>query len=67
MIINKIQEYYILVPNKLFRCSLKLFRTNHIFLEIFKSEYDEINVWFTDQNSQALEIADKTNLTIVIK
>ena len=41
--------------------------TNHIFLKIFNSEYDEIKVCFTDQNSQPLEIEDRINLTLVIK
>ena len=41
--------------------------TNHIFLKTFNSEYDEIIVWFSDQNSQPLEIEDRINLTMVIK
>ena len=34
---------------------------------MFNSEYDEIVVWFTDQNSKPLEIEDRINLTMVIK
>ena len=30
-------------------------------------KYDEIVVWFTDQNSKPLEIEDRKNLTMVIK
>ena len=64
MIVSKIHEYYIrFVPNKLFEIS----PTNHIFLKTFNSEYNEIKVWFTDQNSQPLEIEDRINLTMVIK
>ena len=33
----------------------------------FNSEYDKIKVWFSDQNSQPLEIEDRINLTMVIK
>ena len=40
--------------------------SNHIFLKKFNSEYDEIIVWFTDQNNQSLEIEDRINLTMVI-
>ena len=58
---------YSYVPNKPFACLLEISPTNHIFLETFNSEYDEIKVWFTDQNSQPLEIEDKINLTLVIK
>ena len=49
---------YTLVPNKLFGSLLEISPTNHIFLKTFNSEYDEIMVWFTDQNSKALEIED---------
>ena len=38
-----------------------------VFLKTFNSEYDEIIVWFTDQNSKPLEIEDRINLTMVIK
>ena len=38
-----------------------------MFLKIFNSEYDEINAWFTDQNSKQLEIEYRINLTMVIK
>ena len=55
------------LPNKLYGSLLEISPTNHIFLKTFNSEYNEINVWFTDQNSQPLEIEDKLDLTMVIK
>ena len=58
---------YTFVSNKPFGSLLKISLTNHIFLKTFDSEYDEIKVWFTDQNSQPLEIEDRINLTLVIK
>ena len=58
---------YTFVPNKSFGSLLEISPTNHIFLETFNSEYDKIIVWFTDQNSKALEIEDRINLTMVIK
>ena len=58
---------YTFVPNKSFGILLDIFPSNHIFLKIFNSEYDEIIVWFTDQSSQPLQIKDKINLTMVIK
>ena len=58
---------YTFVPNKLFGSLLEICPTNHIFLKTFNSEYDEIKVWFTDQNSKPLEIEDRINLTMVIK
>ena len=62
MIINEIHEYY-----KFFGSLLDISPSNHIFLKTFNSEYDEIIVWFTDQNSQPLKIEDRINLTLVIK
>ena len=58
---------YTFVPNKSFGSLLEISPTNHINLKIFNSEYDKIKVWFTDQNSEPLEIEDRINLTMVIK
>ena len=58
---------YTFVPNKSFGSLLEISPTNHIFLKTFNSEYNEIEVWFTDQNSKPLEIEDRINLTMVIK
>ena len=58
---------YTFVPNKSFGSFLDLSLSNHIFLKAFNSEYDEIIVWFADQNSKPLEIEDRINLTMVIK
>ena len=46
------------VPNKSFGSLLEISPRNHIFLKTFNSEYNEIEVWFTEQNSQPLEIED---------
>ena len=54
-------------PNKPFGSLLGISPANHIFLKTFNSEYDEITVWFTDQNSKPLEIEDRINLTMVVK
>ena len=58
---------YTFVLNKPFGGLLDISPTNHIFLKTFNSESNEIEVWFTDQNSQPLEIEDRINLTMVIK
>ena len=58
---------YTFVLNKSFESLLEISPTNHIFLKTFNSEYNEIEVWFTDPNSKPLEIEDRINLTIVIK
>ena len=58
---------YTFVPDKPFDSLLEISPTNHIFLKTFNSEYNEIEVWFTDQNSKTLEKEEGTNLTMVIK
>ena len=49
---------YKFVPNKPFGSLLEISPENQIFLKIFNSEFQAIEVWFTDQNSQPLEIED---------
>ena len=58
---------YTFVTNKTFGSLLEISPANHIFLKTFNSEFQEIKVWFTDQNSQPLEIEDRINLTLVVK
>ena len=68
---NDYQQYsrvlYTFVPNKPFGSLLEISLTNHIFLKTFNSEYNEITVWFINQNGQPLEIEDIINLTMVIE
>ena len=58
---------YTFVPYKQFGSLLEIAPTNFIFLKTFNSELSYIEVWFTDQKSQPLEIEDRINLTLVIK
>ena len=58
---------YTFVPNKPLGSLLEIFPKNHIFLKTFNSEFQVIEVWFTDQNSQPLEIEDRISLTVAIK
>ena len=58
---------YTFVFNKPFGSLLEISPTNHIFLKTFNFKYNEIEVCFTDQNSQPLEIEDSISLTMVIK
>ena len=58
---------YTFAPNEPFGSLLEISPTNHIFLKTLKLEFQAIEVWFTDQNSQPLGISDRINLTVVIK
>ena len=56
---------YSFVPNTPFGSLLDFSQTN--LFKTFNSEFNEIIVWFTDQNSEPLEIKDRINLAMVIK
>ena len=55
------------VPNKPFGSLLEISPTNHVFLKTFNSEFQDIEVWFREQNSQPLEVEYGIKLTLVIK
>ena len=57
---------YAFVPNKLFGSLLEFSPPNHIFQKTFNSEFQEIKVWFTDQNSKPLEVEDKIDLNLIL-
>ena len=66
MIINMIllsTRFYTFFPHKSFGSLLEISSKNHMFLKTFNSEFQAIEVWFTDQNSQPLEIKDRIDLT----
>ena len=58
---------YTFVPNKQFGNLLETTPRNHIFLKTFNSEFQEIKVYFTDQNSQSLVVEEKINLNLIIR
>ena len=57
---------YTFVPNKSFGQLLGISPENFIFLRTSDSQFSYIEVWFTDQNSNPLEIEDKINTTLII-
>ena len=54
------------VPNKSFSQLLDISPKNFTFLKPFESEFLYIEVWFTDQNSNPLEMENRINITLVI-
>ena len=58
---------YTFVLNKPFGSLLEISPIKHIFSKTFNSEFQEVEVWFTDQTSKPLEVEDKINLTLIIK
>ena len=57
---------YTFVPNSSFNQLLDILPEDFIFLKTFDSEFLYIEVWFTDQNSNSLEIENKINITLII-
>ena len=58
---------YTFVSHKPFGSLLEISPPNHIFLKTFVSEFQEVSIWFTDQNSKKLEVENKINLALIIK
>ena len=56
---------YAFIPNKSLGSLLEISPKNHTFLKTFNSQFQAIEVWFTDQNGQPLEIQDRINLILV--
>ena len=63
---QKSRVLYTFLPNKSLGQLLDISPKNFIFLKTFDSEFSYIEVWFSDQNSNPLEIEDKINITLVI-
>ena len=57
---------YIFTPNKSYAYLLNVEPSNLVFLKTYNTEFDEIIITFTGQNSRMLEIEDKVNLTMLI-
>ena len=54
------------VPNKQFEQLINISPNTLTIMNIIKTEFSFVEVWFTDQISKALEIEDNVNLTLVI-
>ena len=54
---------YTFIPNKLFDQLFAISPKDFIFLKTFNLEFSYIEIWFTDHNSQPLQIEDKIKIT----
>ena len=54
------------VPNK--QCGQLISISPHslFFQKTMNTEFSEIDIWFTDQNNNALEIEDNVNISLII-
>ena len=54
------------VPNKQYGQLISISPRALIFLKSMNTEFSEIEIWFTDQNNNALEVEDNVNITLII-
>ena len=54
------------VPNKQYGQLICILPRALIFLKTMNTKFSEIELWFTDQNNNALEIEDNVNITLII-
>ena len=54
------------VPNKQFGQLINILPHSLTMLSTTNTELPPIEVWFTDQNSEPLEIEDNVNVTLII-
>ena len=54
------------VPTKRYGQLISISPHSLVFLKTMNTEFSEIEVWFTDQNNNALEIEDNVNISLII-
>ena len=54
------------VPNKQYGQLISISPISLVFLKTMNTDFSEIEIWFTDQNNNALEIEDNVNISLII-
>ena len=54
------------VSNKQYGQLISISPHSLIFLNTMNTEFSEIDIWFTDQNNNALDIEDNVNMSFII-
>ena len=54
------------VPNKQYGQLISISPHSLAFLKTMNTEFSEIEIWFSDQNNNALEIEDNVNITLIV-
>ena len=54
------------VPTKQYGQLISISPKSLIFLKTMNNEFSEIQIWFTDQNNNALEIEDNVKISLII-
>ena len=54
------------VPNRQYGQLISISPHSLVFLKTMNTEFSKIEIWFTDQNNNALEIEDNVNISLII-
>ena len=54
------------VPNKQYGQLISISLHSLIFLKAMNTEFSEVDIWFTDQHNNVLEIEDNVNISLII-
>ena len=54
------------MPNKQYGQLISILPHSLVFLKTINTEFSELEVWFTDQNNNDLEIEDNVNISLII-
>ena len=54
------------VPTKRYGQLISISPHSLVFLKTMNTEFSEIEIWFTDQNNNSLEIEDNVNISLII-
>ena len=57
---------FIFVSTKQYGQLISLSPHSLVFLKTMNTDFSEIEIWFTDQNNNALEIEDNVNISLII-
>ena len=60
------KQYGQFAPNKQYGQLISMSPKSLIFLKTMNTEFSEIEIWFTDQNNNSLEIEDNVNISLII-
>ena len=67
---NSYQQYsrvlFTFVPSKQYGQLISISPHSLVFLKTMNTDFPEIEIWFTDQNNNALEIEDNVNISLII-
>ena len=58
--------FFTFVPNKRYGQLISISPHSLVFLKTMNTEFSEIEIWFTYQNNNALEIEDNVNISLII-